>query len=124
MQVSSKAKEVVQGQIQKVQKEVAELAKRIAAFEGDKKDKEYLYLDEMLTRHMLSLDGVETNGDDELRRLRKDSIRSINSCLSMLDSRAKEQNNGDATKIIAEKSEEVERGISKMDVEDGRQGKC
>ena len=116
--------EIVQGQIQKVQKEVAELAKRIAAFEGDKKDKEYLYLDEMLTRHMLSLDGVETNGNDELRKLRKDSIRSINSCLSMLDSRAKEQNNGDATKIIAEKSEEVERGISKMDVEDGRQGKC
>lgn len=125
--------EIVQGQIEKVQMKVAELAKRIAAFRGDKKDKEYLYLDEMLTRHMLSLDGVETNGNDELRKLRKESIRSINRCLSMLDSKAKgEQNNGDTAasdtdKIIdalAEKSEEVERGISKMDVEDSASGKC
>ena len=108
--------EIVQGKIEKVQLDVAELAKRIEAFKGDKKDKEYLYLDEMLTRHMLSLDGVETNGNDELRKLRKESIRSINRCLSMLDSRAKEQKDAadtnDIINALAEKS-------AKMDVEDG-----
>ena len=106
-----------------MQTQVAELAARIAAFRGDKKDKEYLYLDEMLTRHMLSLDGVETNGNEELRKMRKESIRSINRCLSMLDSKAKGEGDAESTdKIIdalADKSEEVERGISKMDVEDG-----
>ena len=118
--------EMVQGQIEKVQTQVAELAARIAAFRGDKKDKEYLYLDEMLTRHMLSLDGVETNGNEELRKMRKESIRSINRCLSMLDSKAKggegdnaEQSTDKIIDALAEKSEEVERGISKMDVEDG-----
>merc|ERR1719270_1883360 len=100
--------EMVQGQIEKVQTQVAELAARIAAFRGDKKDKEYLYLDEMLTR-----------------RMRKESIRSINRCLSMLDSKAKggegdaEQGTDTIIDALAEKSEEVERGISKMDVEDG-----
>ena len=68
----------MRGQIEKVQLEVAELAKRVAAFKGDKKDKEYLYLVEMLTRHQISLDSIEINGNDELRKLRKESIQSIN----------------------------------------------
>ena len=75
--------------MQTVKDEVLELAKRIRDFKGSKKDKEYLYLDEMLTRHLLSLDGVDTCGKDELRSMRKESIRTINRCLSLLDAQAK-----------------------------------
>ena len=50
-------------------------------------DKEYLYLEETLTRHMLSLDSIETNGNEELRSKRKESIDSINRYLSMLEER-------------------------------------
>merc|ERR1712018_1059334 len=65
---------------------VAVLSARIEAFKGSKKDKEYLYLDEMLTRHMLSLDCIEANGRDDIRQLRRETIKSINRCLSTLDS--------------------------------------
>ena len=47
--------EIMQGKIKKVQLDVAELAKRIKAFESNKKDN----LDEMLMRHVLSLDSIE-----------------------------------------------------------------
>lgn len=68
----------VQAQIEKVTAAVAELTQRIEKFRGSKRDKEYLYLDEMLTRHLLSLDCVETHGNDKLRMLRKETIKSIN----------------------------------------------
>jgi hypothetical protein len=61
---------------------------KIESFKGCKNDKEYLYLDEMLTRHMITLDSIEAAGRDDIRQLRKDAIRSINRCLSTLDARA------------------------------------
>ncbi len=81
--------EVSLNKMQKVKDEVGKLVERINNFRGDKKDREYLYLDEMLTRHLLSLDGVDTCGKDEIRQMRKESIRTINRCLSMLDSKAR-----------------------------------
>jgi hypothetical protein len=74
--------------LQKVKHEVAELVEKIESFNGSKDNKEYLYLDEMLTRHMLSLDSIEAAGRDDIRQIRKDTIRSINRCLSTLDARA------------------------------------
>lgn len=75
--------------LDKIKEDVRVLLEKIENFKGSKTDKEYLYLDEMLTRHLLALDCIETEGRDDIRQLRKDSIRSINRCLSMLDSRAK-----------------------------------
>jgi hypothetical protein len=123
--------EIVQGQIEKVEMAVSELAKKIAGFKGDKNDKEYLFLDEMLTRHLLSLDSVETHGNEDLRKMRKESIKSINRCLSMLDTRAKQKHqNGDADannsvlKQLAEKSKKEEElaaaELARMNVEGKR----
>ncbi len=72
----------------KVQADVADLVKRIENFQGGKKDKEYIFLDEMLTRNLLILDGIETEGRDDVRQKRRESIKSINRCLSILESRA------------------------------------
>lgn len=77
--------------MEKIQAEVSALVKKIEEFKGNKKDKEYLYLDEMLTRHLIALDEIDTGGRNELRQMRKESIKSINRCLSMLDSRAKNE---------------------------------
>lgn len=74
--------------LEEVRRAVEGLAAQIEAFTGCKGDKEYLYLDEMLTRHMLSLDGIDTGGRDDIRGLRKEAIRSINRCLSLLDLQA------------------------------------
>ena len=92
-------------QLEKVRQAVKELTSRIEAFKGDKKDKEYLFLDEMLTRHMLSLDGIEANGRDDIRQMRKEAIKSINRCLSQLDhnsSAAAANNNAVIDQLVAE----------------------
>jgi len=38
-----------------------------------------------MTRHLLALDGIEPEGNTEIRQMRKESINSVNRCLSMLD---------------------------------------
>jgi hypothetical protein len=83
--------------LQKVKDEVSGLVEKIESYKGSKTDKEYKYLDEMLTRHLCTLDSIESGGRDDIRQMRKDTIRSINRCVSMLDARAKENvNNRDA----------------------------
>ena len=75
---------------------VAGLVAEIESYTGSKEDKEYRYLDEMLTRHLLTLDSIETGGRDDIRQMRKDTIRSINRCASILDSRASGKQGKDA----------------------------
>uniref|UniRef100_A0A0K2UPK7 BAG domain-containing protein n=2 Tax=Lepeophtheirus salmonis TaxID=72036 RepID=A0A0K2UPK7_LEPSM len=74
--------------VKSIQGNLAEITRRIEEFKGSKRDKEYLYLDEMLTRHLLSLDGIDSGGKEEIRKIRKESIKSVNLCLSLLDSKA------------------------------------
>eukprot|EP00096_Caligus_rogercresseyi_P008393 TRINITY_DN2710_c0_g2_i1.p1 TRINITY_DN2710_c0_g2~~TRINITY_DN2710_c0_g2_i1.p1 ORF type:complete len:448 (+),score=131.78 TRINITY_DN2710_c0_g2_i1:499-1842(+) len=74
--------------VKSIQNNLAEITRRIEGFKGSKKDKEYLYLDEMLTRHLLSLDGIDSGGKEDIRKARKESIKSVNRCLSLLDSKA------------------------------------
>merc|ERR1712226_413872 len=74
--------------LQQVKDSVAEIVEKVESYKGSKDDKEYRYLDEMLTRHLISLDSIESGGRDDIRQMRKDTIRSINRCVSMLDARA------------------------------------
>lgn len=71
--------------LDKIKEEVDLLMEKIKTFGGTKKDKEYLYLDEMLTRHLIALDGIEPEGQADIRQMRKESINSVNMCLSLLD---------------------------------------
>jgi len=75
----------------KIQANVDDLAKQLQVFQGDKESKEYRFLDEMLTRNLLALDGIDTAGRDDVRQGRRESIKSINRCLSILESKAKNQ---------------------------------
>ena len=45
---------------------------------------------EMLTRQLLALDSIEPDGDTEIRKIRKESIHSVNMCLSLLDSKVRD----------------------------------
>ena len=45
---------------------------------------------ETLTRQLLALDGIEPDGDTEIRKIRKESIHSVNMCLSLLDSKVRD----------------------------------
>ena len=84
--------------LNKIMENVLDLDKQIGAFQGEKDSKVYKYLDEMLTRNLLALDGIETAGRDDVRTQRKESVTSINRCVKILESKAKtkqeEKNNG------------------------------
>ena len=71
--------------LEKIKEDVESLTSKIDNFQGSKTDKEYLYLEEMLTRHLIALDGIEPEGQTEIRQMRKESINSVNRCLSLLD---------------------------------------
>merc|ERR1712086_588819 len=75
--------------LNKIMENVLDLEKQLSAFQGEKNSKEYKFLDEMLTRNLLALDEIETAGRDDVRQQRKESIKSINRCLSILESKAK-----------------------------------
>ena len=68
---------------------VQDLEKQLSGFHGDENSKEYKVLDEMLTRNLLALDGIDTANRDDIRELRKNSIKNINSCISVLETKAR-----------------------------------
>uniref|UniRef100_A0A146MCF4 BAG domain-containing protein Samui n=1 Tax=Lygus hesperus TaxID=30085 RepID=A0A146MCF4_LYGHE len=73
-------------QVATIQKEVDDLKQRVDAFKGSKTDKEYVYLDEMLTRNLLKLDNIDSEGREEVRMARKEVIKLIQQCINVLES--------------------------------------
>jgi hypothetical protein len=72
--------------VQTIQKDVEELQDQVNKYSGrSRKDKEYIYLDEMLTRNLLKLDDIDTEGKDNVRQARKEAIRTIQRCISVLE---------------------------------------
>ncbi|GLV46756.1 starvin [Carabus blaptoides fortunei] len=71
-----------------VRNDVMELMSHVENFRGTRKDREYLYLDEMLTRNLIKLDNVETEGKENIRLARKEAIKCIQTCISNLEARA------------------------------------
>lgn len=75
--------------VAQVQKEVDNLAEQVRRYVGgSRQDKEYIYLDEMLTRELLKLDDIETEGRENVRQARKNTIKSIQDTISFLETKA------------------------------------
>lgn len=75
--------------VAEVQKEVDALTEQVNLWSGtSRKDKQYMYLDEMLTRELIKLDDIETEGKDNVRQARKNAIKSIQNSISLLESKA------------------------------------
>ncbi|GFY79557.1 BAG domain-containing protein Samui [Trichonephila inaurata madagascariensis] len=77
-------------QIAVVLQNVEDLVGRIEAYNGTGRDKQYRFLDEMLTRCMIRLDGVDTEGREDIRNARKAAIRDVQSCIDRLEAKAEE----------------------------------
>jgi len=72
-----------------VQKEVDDLAEQVRRYVGgSRQDKEYMYLDEMLTRELIKLDDIETEGRENVRQARKNAIKTIQDTISLLETKA------------------------------------
>lgn len=79
-----RAFEIIDG----VMNEVKALEESVNNFQGVKGDKDYKYLEEMLTRSLLKLDSVEAEGHDNIRQARKNSVRMIEAALDLLELKA------------------------------------
>ncbi|KAI5727520.1 hypothetical protein M8J77_003280 [Diaphorina citri] len=74
--------------IQEVQSEVDKLKEEIEKYKGtSRSDKEYIYLDEMLTRELLKLDNVDSGGVEEIRNLRRTTIKNIQATIASLEAK-------------------------------------
>ncbi|KAJ8664812.1 hypothetical protein QAD02_006474 [Eretmocerus hayati] len=72
-----------------VQKEVDALTEQVKQYTGNsRQDKQYMYLDEMLTRELIKLDDIDTEGKENVRQARKQAIKSIQESISLLESKA------------------------------------
>lgn len=71
--------------IAEVRKSVTEYQDQIKKFTGVKTDKEYIYLDEMLTRALLQLDNIDPDGRDDVRQARKTLVKDINDTIVAME---------------------------------------
>ena len=79
-----RALEIING----VMNEVRELEQTIENYKGTQKHREYKFLEEMLTRSLLKLDSVETDGKDNIRQARKNAVKMIQAALDLLELKA------------------------------------
>jgi hypothetical protein len=73
--------------IQDIIEEVQNLEDEIKQFDGVDQDKQYKYIDEMLTRCMIRLDNIETEGKEDIRLARKRAINAVHQAVRMLETK-------------------------------------
>ena len=73
--------------IEQVMTEAAWLKGEVELYTGGRKEKPYLRLEELLTRLMLKLDRIESEGRDDIRNARREAVRTVQSILELLESR-------------------------------------
>jgi len=74
--------------IEHIMQEEANLRAQVEAFSGRRGEKPYLVLEEMLTRLLIKLDRIESDGRDDIRTARKNAVKAVNSTIDLLESRA------------------------------------
>ncbi|ESO09002.1 hypothetical protein HELRODRAFT_190684 [Helobdella robusta] len=73
--------------IQMIVDEVNQRRPAVEAFSGPKTDKNYIVQEEMLTRLLIKLDRIDSEGKDEIRKARKDAVVSVQTLLDTLESK-------------------------------------
>jgi len=77
--------------IQEIVEEVHQYEKQVNDLQPTTKmSKDYLYLDEMLTRNLIKLDTIETDGKEDIRLARRDCIKLIQKVISVLEVKVQE----------------------------------
>lgn len=74
--------------VQQVMSRVQLLQEDVDEFVGRKTDKSYRCLEELLTKELLVLDSVETQGQDNVRQARKEAVQKIQAILDQLEKKA------------------------------------
>lgn len=74
--------------VQDVMARVLLLQEDVDEFVGKKTDKSYRCLEELLTKELLVLDSVETQGQENVRQARKEAVQRIQAILDQLEKKA------------------------------------
>lgn len=74
--------------VQQVMARVLLLYEDVDEFVGKKTDKSYRCLEELLTKELLELDSVETQGQEIVRQARKEAVQRIQAILDQLEKKA------------------------------------
>lgn len=101
-------------QIQMIKEDVSKLMEQVEQFTGKTKDKQYIYLDEMLTRNLLKLDDIDTQGQENIRVTRKEAIKCIQAAISLLETKAT-GNVSTKTEVDQQQQQKPEKSNSKQD---------
>lgn len=72
-------------QIGVIMQELDKLTPKVEGYQGGKKDKDYLYMEEMMTRLLLKLDNIEAEGKDEVRQARRQAVKKVQATLDQLE---------------------------------------
>lgn len=75
--------------IHSIQESVISLMSKVELFDGQN-EKEYKFLDEMLTQNLLKLDNIDVDGKENVKNARKEAIKCINSLINLLDTKKEE----------------------------------
>lgn len=90
--------------IQKIQRDVLAIFDQVERFQGGKdgkRDKQYLYLDEMLTQNLLKLDSIDAEDQPQIKSARREAIKSINHCIAVLEAKAEAAGGSEAEAATA-----------------------
>ena len=71
----------------KINADICDLENQIVTMNGNKESKEYCALDENLTKKFLAVDGIDSEGNDDIRQKRKETINRINQLVKILESK-------------------------------------
>ena len=71
----------------KIHADICDLENEIVTMKGNKDSKEYCGLDEGLTKILLSLNGINSEENDEIRQKRKESINRIHQLSKLLETK-------------------------------------
>ena len=74
--------------VQKILSDAEHWQTQVAQFEGPKSSKDYAYLEEMLTRLLLKLDNVDSEGKEEIRNIRRKGVKIVQASLDHLELKA------------------------------------
>jgi len=88
--------------INEIVEKTVELENKILSFEGARKSKQYIFIEESLVSLLLLLDNIETNGNMDIRKARKSAVCRIQQLLSDLEEKAE----ADKTTANEDKAEE------------------
>ena len=71
----------------KIHADICDLENEIVTMKGNKDSKEYCGLDEGITKILLTLDGINSEENDEIRQKRTESIKRIHQLSKILESK-------------------------------------